>query len=314
MLVASDPRLRGDAPTVLAQNTHILTLSTFALVILAALIHATWNLLAKKANGGAAFVFLGVVAMVVIYLPVMLVWWWNTPSLIADITAIQWLFMALSAIIHIGYSLSLQRGYQKADYGAVYPIARGTGPFLSSLAAIIFLGEAVTLASALGIVAIICGIFVLSGGLRALSDHSPRSRAGMRWGVTTGSFIALYTMIDGYAVKHLLLAPLLLDYFCNLLRVLFLSPMLITQRNEIRVEWKKNWRYILVISAISPLAYILVLTAMQTAPISHVAPLREISMLFAAIFGARLLGEKQLGEKLIGALLMLIGVVGLLWR
>jgi uncharacterized membrane protein len=291
-----------------------LTLSTFALVILAALIHATWNLLAKKANGGAAFVFLGVVTMVVLYLPVMLVWWWQTPSLIVDITAMQWLFMALSAIIHIAYSLSLQRGYQAADYGVVYPVARGTGPFLSSLGAIIFLGEAVTFTSALGIVSIIGGIFVLAGGLRTLADYSPRNRAGVRWGAVTGSFIALYTMIDGYAVKHLLLAPLLLDYFCNVLRVVFLSPLLITQRNEIRAEWKKNWRYVLVISAISPLAYILVLTAMQTAPISHVAPLRELSMLFAAIFGARLLGEQQLGEKLIGAMLMLIGVAGLLWQ
>jgi uncharacterized membrane protein len=291
-----------------------LTLSTFALVILAALIHATWNLLAKKANGGAAFVFLGVVTMVVLYLPVMLVWWWQTPSLIVDITAMQWLFMALSAIIHIAYSLSLQRGYQAADYGVMYPVARGTGPFLSSLGAIIFLGEAVTFTSALGIVSIIGGIFVLAGGLRTLADYSPRNRAGVRWGAVTGSFIALYTMIDGYAVKHLLLAPLLLDYFCNVLRVVFLSPLLITQRNEIRAEWKKYWRYVLVISAISPLAYILVLTAMQTAPISHVAPLRELSMLFAAIFGARLLGEQQLGEKLIGAMLMVIGVAGLLWQ
>jgi drug/metabolite transporter (DMT)-like permease len=291
-----------------------LTLSTFALVILAAVIHATWNLLAKKANGGSAFVFLGVVAMVVIYLPVMLVWWWHEPTLLVDITATQWLFIALSAIIHIAYSLSLQRGYQTADYGVVYPIARGTGPFLSSLAAIIFLGEVVTLSSAIGIIAIVCGIFVLAGGLRALRDHSPRAKAGVRWGMTTGAFIALYTVLDGYAVKHLAIAPLLLQYCSNLLRVVFLSPIIATQRKEIRDEWQTNWRYILIISTISPLAYIFVLIAMQTAPISHVAPLRELSMLFAAIFGARLLGEKQLGEKFLGAALMLIGVIGLLWR
>jgi drug/metabolite transporter (DMT)-like permease len=290
------------------------TTTSFFLVLLAALIHATWNLLAKKAGGGAAFVFLGVVAMVAMYLPVMLVWWWQTPSLIVDITTMQWLFMAMSAIVHVGYSLSLQRGYQTADYGVVYPIARGTGPFLSSVAAIVFLGEAVTLSSALGIISIILGIFVLAGGVRAMTDHSPRAQAGVRWGVTTGTCIALYTVIDGYAVKHLLIAPLLLDYFCNVLRVVFLSPMLLTQRHEIRAEWKKNWRYIIVISAISPLAYILVLTAMQTAPISQVAPLRELSMLFAAGFGAKLLGEKRIGEKFAGATLMLLGVVGLLWR
>jgi uncharacterized membrane protein len=290
------------------------TLTTFALVTLAALLHATWNLLAKKSGGGAAFVFLGVVAMVAIYLPVMLVWWWHTPSLLVDITAIQWLFIALSAVVHIAYSLSLQRGYQAADYGVVYPVARGTGPFLSSLVAITFLGEAVTVSSAIGIVAIVAGIFVLAGGLRAFADRSPRAKAGVRWGMATGAFIALYTVLDGYAVKHLAIAPLLLQYCSNLLRVVFMSPILLTQRNELRVQWKRNWRYILIINMIAPLAYILVLIAMQTAPISHVAPLRELSMLFAAVFGARLLGEKQLGEKLLGASLMLIGVIGLLWH
>lgn len=291
-----------------------LTLTTFALVILAAIIHATWNLLAKKANGGAAFVFLNVVMAVTIYAPIVAVWFWYQPISLIDITATQWLFMALSAAIHIGYSLSLQRGYQSADYGVVYPIARGTGPFLSSVIAILFLGEAVTLVSALGIAAIVAGIFVLAGGLRAFSADTPRARAGARWGMTTGAFIAIYTTIDGYAVKYLAVAPILLDYVSNLFRAVFLSPMWFTHREAVKSEWRKNWKYVVVIATISPLAYILVLTAMQTAPISQVAPLRELSMLFAAFFGAKLLGEQRFGEKLTGAALMVVGVVGLLWR
>ncbi|TAG78697.1 MAG: EamA family transporter [Burkholderiales bacterium] len=291
-----------------------MTVSTFALVILAAFIHASWNLLAKKAAGGAPFVLLGVFAVALIWGPVVLIWGWNRPELITDFTITQWLFLALSAIVHIAYALALQRGYQTADYGVVYPIARGTGPLIASIVAIVFLGEAVTLISALGILAIVSGIFVLAGGLGALKDASPRARAGVKWGATTGACIAAYTTIDGYAVKHLLIAPILLDYVCNALRAIFMSPMLLTHREEIRAEWKKNWRYIVIISIISPIAYILVLTAMQTAPISHVAPLREISMLFAAVFGVKLLREERLGEKLVGAALMVIGVVGLLWR
>ena len=91
-------------------------------------------------------------------------------------------------------------------------------------------------------------------------------------------------------------------------------PMFIRNHREVRDEWRKNGKYALGIGAVSPLAYILVLYAMQTAPISHVAPLREISVLFAAGFGARLLKEEQLKEKLLGAGLMVSGVVGLLWR
>jgi drug/metabolite transporter (DMT)-like permease len=291
-----------------------MTLTTFLLVILAALIHATWNLLAKKAGGGAAFVLLGNIVVMTLYSPVIAIWWWHTPGLIAAITPTQWFFLSISAVVHIGYSLSLQRGYQLADYGVVYPVARGTGPLLSSIIAIVFLGETVTLFSGLGILAIVAGIFVLAGGARALADHTERSRAGVRWGLTTGLFIAAYTAIDGYSVKFLALSPLLLDYFSNLLRTVFMLPLFVRNHRSVVDEWRKNGRYALAIGAVSPLAYILVLYAMQSAPISHVAPLRELSMLFAAAFGARLLKEKQLGEKMIGATLMVAGVVGLLWR
>ncbi len=291
-----------------------MTLTTFFLVLLAALLHASWNLLAKKSGGGAAFVLLGNLVVMALYSPVLLIWWWYSPSLVADITQKQWLIMAASAAVHIGYSLSLQRGYQLADYGVVYPVARGTGPLLSSVTAIVFFGEAVNLFSGFGILAIVGGIFVLAGGLRLFTAPSERSRAGIRWGVTTGLFIAAYTALDGYAVKFLALSPLLLDYFSNFLRTIIMLPMFIRKRHEVRDEWKKNGNYALGIGAVSPLAYILVLYAMQTAPISHVAPLREISMLFAAGFAARLLKEEQLKEKLLGAGLMVLGVVGLLWR
>ena len=90
--------------------------------------------------------------------------------------------------------------------------------------------------------------------------------------------------------------------------------MLLNHRRAVADEWHKNGKYALVIGAISPISYVLVLYAMQTAPISQVAPLREISMLFAAAFGARLLKEERLKEKLLGAGLMVLGVVGLLWR
>ena len=291
-----------------------MTLTTFFLVVLAALLHASWNLLAKKSGGGAAFVLLGNLVVMALYSPVLLIWWWHSPSLVADITLKQWLIMAVSATVHIGYSLSLQRGYQLADYGVVYPVARGTGPLLSSVTAIVFFGEAVNLFSGLGILAIVAGIFVLAGGLRLFTAPSERSRAAIRWGLSTGLFIAVYTALDGYAVKFLALSPLLLDYFSNFLRTVFMLPLFIRKRREVRDEWRKNGKYAIGIGTVSPLAYILVLYAMQTAPISHVAPLREVSMLFAAAFGARLLKEEQLREKLLGAGLMVLEVIGLIWR
>lgn len=283
--------------------------TAFVLVILAALLHASWNILAKKASGGALFVMLGALVVSVIYAPIFAIYVYLYPP------NLGWKELALltvTAAIHLAYSLILQRGYQKHDLTVVYPVARGTGPLLSSVFAIIVLGEHVTLYSALGIACIVIGIFVLAGGHRMLRSRTADQMSGVAYGAMTGLMIAAYTLVDGYGVKHLLIAPLVLDYVSNLIRALFLAPMAWRRRDELAVEWHRNGRYAIIIGIISPLAYILVLYAMQTAPISSVAPMRELSMVFAAFLGARLLGEGHRGERIFGAALMALGVWGLM--
>lgn len=283
--------------------------TAFALVVLAALIHASWNILAKKASGGALFVTLNVWVATIVYAPVFALYvYWYPPTL-------GWRELALlvvSGALHLGYSLILQRGYQKHDLTVVYPVARGTGPLLSSVFAIIVLGEQVTAYSALGIACIVIGIFVLAGGHRMLRTRTPEQMGGVGFGLMTGLMIAAYTLVDGYGVKFLLIAPLVLDYVCNLVRAVFVAPMAWYRRDELRAEWQKNGRYALIIGIISPISYVLVLYAMQTAPISSVAPMRELSMVFAAFLGAKLLGEDHRGERIVGAVLMALGVWGLM--
>lgn len=286
-----------------------MTTTAFALVILAALIHASWNILAKKASGGALFVMLGALVVSVVYAPIFAIYVYLYPP------RLGWAELALltvTAVIHLAYSLILQRGYQKHDLTVVYPVARGTGPLLSSVFAIVVLGEHVTLYSALGIGCIVMGIFILAGGHRMLRARTPEQMGGVAYGAMTGLMIAAYTLVDGYGVKVLLIAPLVLDYVSNLIRALFLAPMTWRRRDELVVEWRKNGRYAIIIGLISPLAYILVLYAMQTAPISSVAPMRELSMVFAAFLGAKLLGEGHRGERIFGAALMVLGVWGLM--
>lgn len=286
-----------------------MTATAFALVILAALIHASWNIVAKKASGGALFVTLGVGIASVAYAPVFALYASLYPP---KFGWPEFMLLVVSGALHLGYSLILQRGYQKHDLTVVYPVARGTGPLLSSVFAIIVLGEHVTWYSALGITSIIVGIFVLAGGHRMLRARTADQMSGVAYGAMTGLMIAAYTLVDGYGVKHLLIAPLVLDYLCNLVRAVFLAPMAWRRRDELREQWRKNGRYALYIGIISPLSYILVLYAMQTAPISSVAPMRELSMVFAAFLGAKLLGEGHRGERIFGAVLMAIGVWGLM--
>ena len=289
-----------------------MTTTAFALVILAALIHASWNIVAKKASGGALFVTLNVWISTVFYAPVFALYvCWYPPTL-------GWRELALlvfSGALHLGYSLVLQRGYQKHDLTVVYPVARGTGPLLSSVFAIVVLGEHVTLYSALGIACIVIGIFILAGArhiLRMPRENRAEQMGGVAYGAMTGLMIAAYTLVDGYGIKYLLIAPLVLDYVCNVVRAVFVAPMAWHRRDELRVEWQRNGRYALFIGIISPISYVLVLYAMQTAPISSVAPMRELSMVFATFLGAKLLGEGHRGERMVGAALMALGVWGLM--
>ncbi len=132
-----------------------------------------------------------------------------------------------------------------------------------------------------------------------------------RWGALTGAFIAAYSVIDGYAIKLALMGPVIYDYVCNVLRVPLMLPALLRDRPGFRAAWRTQWQPALVMAVLSPLAYILVLYAVQQAPLSHVAPAREVSMLFAALLGGRLLGEAHRGLRLLGAACMALGVIAL---
>ena len=160
---------------------------------------------------------------------------------------------------------------------------------------------------------------VLRAGGPALWRHShdpaqrERTHAGVRWGLITGAMIAGYSVVDGYAIKVLAIGPVLFDYACNVLRLPLQLPTLLKERPALLQAWRSQWRHALVVSTLGPLAYILVLYALTLAPLSHVAPARELSMLVAALLGGRLLGEADRGLRLLGALCMAGGVMALAW-
>jgi multidrug transporter EmrE-like cation transporter len=182
--------------------------------MLAGLIHASWNIAAKKAGGDARFAAFTGVVMTVFWAPLGLWLGWQQVPLWG---LVPWAFILASAVLHLVYYLVLLRGYRKADLTVVYPLARGSGPLLSSLVAILLLGERLTLLGAAGIGGVVGGVFLIAGGpalLRATHDPAQRQRVlrGLRYGLLTGAFIAGYTVVDGYAVKVLLMSPILVDY------------------------------------------------------------------------------------------------------
>ena len=287
--------------------------TALALVVLAGLIHASWNIAAKKAGGDVRFAaFTGLVTMVV-WAPVGI---WLGVGQVPHWGLLEWSLVAASAVAHTFYFIALLRGYRKADLTVVYPLARGSGPLLSSLVAILFLGEHLSALGALGIAGVAGGVFLIAGGpglLRASHDPARRQRVrkGMAYGLLTGVFIACYTVVDGYAVKFALMAPILVDYFGNLARMVLLVPTVLRDPAAARVLWKAQWKYALFVGAISPVSYVMVLYAMQSAPLSHVAPAREVSMLFAALIGGQLLGEGDRLLRILGAACIAAGVMAL---
>ena len=129
-----------------------------SLVVVAAFIHASWNILLKRVQGGLSFLWCVDILQTFIFAPwVAWVIWQNK----SPVGYTEWFFILGSAVIHIGYYFFLQRGYRLGDISLVYPIARGSGPMLSSLVAILFLGERPSTLGTLGIAAIGMGIFFL---------------------------------------------------------------------------------------------------------------------------------------------------------
>jgi drug/metabolite transporter (DMT)-like permease len=290
-------------------------LSALALVLVAALLHAFWNIVAKKADGGSPFVLLTALMIVGVWAPVGVWAGWNV---VPHWGGYEWGLVLASGITHLVYFRVLLRGYRLSDLTVVYPVARGTGPLVSAFGALLLLGETMQPLGVLGVFAVTGGVFLIAGGPGLWAQaHDPAQRRrvqlGVGYGALTGLLIAAYTLIDGYAVKVALVSPILLDYVGNLLRIPFMLPSALRDRGACLAAWRRQWRHALVLGVVSPLGYVLVLYAVQIAPLSHVAPAREVSMLFAALLGGKLLGEGDRGWRLAGAGLIAAGVIGLAW-
>ncbi|ACY31550.1 EmrE, Membrane transporter of cations and cationic drugs [Comamonas thiooxydans] len=294
----------------------LMSLQAFTLIILAGLIHSGWNIVAKKAGGDARFSLYTAICNAVIWLPLG---WWLGKDVVPGWGWMEWAFVTASAVLHVAYFVVLLRGYRVADLTVVYPLARGSGPLISSLVAVMFLGEQISTLGAAGIAGVVLGVFLIAGGPRMIvairdgQDLEARQRvlAGLYYGLLTGLFIASYTVVDSYAVKMLLMSPILVDYMGNLIRLVILAPLAARDWPETKRLWRLQWRYAAVVAFFSPIAYVLVLYAVQSAPISHVAPAREVSMLFAALIGGRLLGEGDRALRIAGAVMIALGVTAL---
>ncbi len=277
--------------------------TALALVLAAALLHATWNLAAKGVGSSrVGFIWLYVVASAVIWVPVGVVW------VVATGERPAWTWLAVAAVssgLHIVYQLVLQRGYAESDLNLVYPLARGSGPLLTFVVAATVLGERPGPVAFAGVVAIVTGVLLIS-----LGPSQGHARAGVVWGLATGTTIAAYTLWDNRSVTTLDVPPV--PYFVLGIAVQLPVMALLLRRDAdptpLREVWRATRLPVLTVAICSPLAYLLVLRAMQLAPVALVAAGRESSIVVGAVFGWLVLREPRPARRLVGAVVVMVGI------
>jgi drug/metabolite transporter (DMT)-like permease len=280
-------------------------LPAISLLMLAALTHSAWNLLAKGSRDKQVFLWLALLGSLAIFFPPFLL-------LYAPVPPAGWVFIALSGALEAAYFLLLGGAYQRGDLSLVYPLARGSAILFVALLAGGALGERVPLLGLAGIGGIVAGVYVLH--LRALDRRallaplrSVRERPS-QLALLTGAIIAGYSVVDKAGVQHVAPGPYL--YLTFVVAGLILTPyMLLARRSAAVAEWQANRGRILVVAVLSVVTYGLVLAVLTTSRVSYVAAVREIAVVFAAVLGAVVLREPFGDKKVAGALLIFAGIV-----
>jgi drug/metabolite transporter (DMT)-like permease len=277
--------------------------AALVLVLTAALFHSSWNALTKRARDQFAFLWLAVGAGSVVLLPVTV---WTLPP--GGVPAAAWPFVIATVVLHALYFYALGRSYRSGEFSLVYPVARGLGVALVPVLAALFLDERPSPLGAAGIGLVVTGIVALQwvGRAPAATAVSVRLGAGTGWAMLTGVTIAAYALVDKAGVGRLHPVPYIGLMFVGSLLVLL--PAALLDPGRFRREWRANWRAILVASAMTLTAYLLVLFAFRLSKAGYVVAAREISIVVSVVVGRLWFGERNLAARLAGAAVVLAGV------
>jgi drug/metabolite transporter (DMT)-like permease len=269
------------------------------LALVAAALHSTWNVLVKVSGDPTTTLTRATVAAAVLMTPPAFVAWLfaGRPGLSTQAAALA----AVSALLELTYIFLLSAAYRRGEVSVVYPIARGSAPLLAVLAGIGLLGERLATPQLVGVAFLLIGIL-------AVTVPQTSGRATLP-ALLTGVAIAAYSAVDRIGVR--LVAPWLYGW---LLVTLLAIALLVAQRLTARVTQASSapiigWRQASAIGLFMWVAYLLVLLALSIAPLSIVAPVREVAVVAVAVWGVWKLRERQgAALKISGAAATVAGV------
>ena len=284
----------------------------------AAIAHATWNIAMKRAGtSGTPFIAATLLVGVIAFAPVGIGSLASSPP-----DGATWSVLVVgSAALQLAYFLLLQRGYRLADVGVVYPVARGVGPLLSVVAAIVLLGERPGPIALAGALLVVAGVVVigLAGARHPRDDDSAndgtaqqaasaRRARGIRYGALVGVVIAAYTLWDAAAVTLANLEPVGYYWASMVVQLFVLGAIALRAPATAVATARAHPIAAVLVGVLSPLAYIAVLYAYQLAPVAIVAPAREVSVVLIALAGWMLFREPHPVRRLLGSVIVLIGI------
>ncbi|MDT6961378.1 DMT family transporter [Cupriavidus sp. SZY C1] len=268
-------------------------------VLLAAVLHASWNAMLHGNRDRFWSMTWMSVAMAAVATPVVLT------SPLPDPAA--WPYIVASGLVHIVYNVSLVRSYRRSDLAVAYPVARGSSPLLVALGAALFAQEAIRPVHALGIV-------MISGGIIALSLQGRRvSGAGVWAALATGAIIALYTVIDGIGVR--VSGGQAVSYAAWMFLFYWLMPVLFVAARGSEAFWAPirtaPWSAVSSMGGglVSVAAYGIVIWALQAGAMGMVSALRETSVVFAVLIGRVWLREAVSPARWVACVVVAAGAV-----
>ncbi len=272
-----------------------MTLSIAAIVLFAALLHASWNALLKGGGDGLwSMTVMGVATAIACAVALPFLPWPLRAS---------WPFIAASALLHVGYNAFLIRAYRSGDFGSAYPIARGSSPMLVTLGAALTAGESPTLLN-------VAGILLVSIGIISLAFRGKRlPETGIFYALGTGVFIAAYSVTDGIGGRLSGNAIAYTLWMCLLWGATALPVYLLMRPGRDLWRGTRVTGLAAIGGIVSVAAYGIVIFAMTRAPMGSVSALRETSVLFAIVLGRLFFAEPLTARRIASALVIAAGAI-----
>jgi drug/metabolite transporter (DMT)-like permease len=262
------------------------------LVLLSAILHATWN--AQLKGGSDQPQFMTSMSLVMGILALICAWFVPLP------TGSAWVCVAVSGVLHIAYNLLLLQNYKTGQFSSTYPIARGISPVLVTLGAFVLMHQRPNVFAVSGVAMISAGIVFLSTGKDRNATFATLSA------LATGVVIAAYTVVDGMGIQR---SRNTLSYTAWVFASYLLMPLVLRLlRFPIRIFRADSLPRATGAGVISLAAYTIVLWATHYAAVGIVSALRETSVLWAVVIGRVFLGEAFTWRRAASATVICCGV------